>query len=120
MPDEETAASLLKINLQGLDIDPQFDLEKAALKLIGYSGADITNVCRDASLMSMRRKIKGLNAEQIKKINKEELNIPLTEEDFLEALSKISPSVSQLDIKKFEAWMAEYGTLLLSFNLLLC
>ena len=37
-----------------------------AKKSEGYSGADITNVCRDASFMAMRRRIKGLTPEEIR------------------------------------------------------
>ena len=37
---------LLKINLKGVSIAPDVDLGEVAQKLDGYSGADITNVCR--------------------------------------------------------------------------
>ena len=37
---------LLKINLKSVSIAPDVDLGEVALKLDGYSGADITNVCR--------------------------------------------------------------------------
>ena len=43
-------------------------------KLGGYSGADITNVCRDASMMSMRRKIAGLKPSEIRNLDKDELD----------------------------------------------
>ncbi len=47
-------------------------------KLGGYSGADITNVCRDASMMSMRRKIAGLKPSEIRNLDKNELDLPVT------------------------------------------
>ena len=37
---------LLKINLKEVALAPEVDLKDIALNLEGYSGADITNVCR--------------------------------------------------------------------------
>lgn len=39
-------AELLKINLREVELDPDISLEEIAEKIDGYSGADITNVCR--------------------------------------------------------------------------
>lgn len=39
-------AELLKINLREVELAPDVDLELIAEKIEGYSGADITNVCR--------------------------------------------------------------------------
>lgn len=85
-------------------------LEEIAKKMDGYSGADITNVCRDASMMAMRRRIRGLTPEQIKNLPKEELDLPVNMEDFGLALNKVSKSVSDADIKKYEEWMKEFGS----------
>ena len=79
-------------------------------RLGGYSGADITNVCRDASMMSMRRKIAGLRPSEIKNLNKNELDLPVTKQDFLDAISKCNKSVSQEDLDKYEKWMEEFGS----------
>ncbi len=38
--------ALLKINLREVKLDPSVSLKEIAKKLNGYSGADITNVCR--------------------------------------------------------------------------
>lgn len=81
-----------------------------AEKLNGYSGADITNVCRDASMMSMRRKIFGLRPDQIKQLPKEELDLPVTTRDFQEALTKNNKSVSSEDLEKYEKWMNDFGS----------
>jgi katanin p60 ATPase-containing subunit A1 len=37
---------LLTINLKEVELEPTVDLDKIAEQLEGYSGADITNVCR--------------------------------------------------------------------------
>jgi len=37
---------LLEINLREVEVEPDVDLTAIAEKLDGYSGADITNVCR--------------------------------------------------------------------------
>jgi len=59
--------------------------------------------------MAMRRKIIGKTPAEIKTIKREEVDLPVTAEDFNEAISKTKKSVSEAD-KKFEEWMAEYGS----------
>lgn len=109
LPCSNGRKALLDINLKELPIDEDIDKEKIAEGLEGYSGADITNVCRDASMMSMRRRIQGLTPEEIKAIPKDELNMPITAQDFEEALAKVSKSVSEADIEKYVKWMDEFG-----------
>ena len=41
-----------------MDITGDVDYDDLAVQLDSYSGADITNLCRDAAMMSMRRAIK--------------------------------------------------------------
>ena len=65
---------------------------------------------RDASMMSMRRRIQGLTPEQIRNLPKEELDLPVNMDDFKEALKKVSKSVSEADIKKYTEWMDEFGS----------
>lgn len=101
---------LLKINLKEVTLAKDVDLKAVAEKLEGYSGADITNVCRDAAMMSFRRRISGLSPEQIRAIPKEELELPPTNEDFEETLKKVNKTVSQADLEKYEKWMAEFGS----------
>lgn len=110
LPDPNGRLSLLKINLKEVPLDDDVNLENIAENLDGYSGADVTTVCRDASMMGMRRKIDGLTIEQIQALPKDELNLPAKMEDFLEVLKKVSPSVSKNDLIKYEQWMAEFGS----------
>lgn len=110
LPNDEGREALLKINLKEVTVDDAVDLKMIANMLEGYSGADITNLCRDASMMSMRRKIAGLKPEQIKQLAKEEVDLPVAEQDFLDAVSKCKKSVSPQDLVKYEEWMMEFGS----------
>lgn len=46
LPNAEGREALLHINLREVKLDPDVDLKGIAELLTGYSGADITNVCR--------------------------------------------------------------------------
>ncbi|KAI9349271.1 P-loop containing nucleoside triphosphate hydrolase protein [Zopfochytrium polystomum] len=109
LPEAESRKELLRINLQSIKVSDEVDLETLSQKMDGYSGADITNICRDASMMSMRKRIRGLTPDQIKTIPKDELEVPATMDDFVAALAKIQSSVSQADLKKYQDWMDEFG-----------
>uniref|UniRef100_A0A8C7Y6W3 Katanin p60 ATPase-containing subunit A1 n=1 Tax=Oryzias sinensis TaxID=183150 RepID=A0A8C7Y6W3_9TELE len=85
-------------------------LDKIAEQMDGYSGADITNVCRDASLMAMRRRIEGLTPDEIRNLSRDEMHMPTTMEDFESALKKVSKSVSASDLEKYEKWIEEFGS----------
>jgi katanin p60 ATPase-containing subunit A1 len=110
LPDFNGRLQLLKINLREVALDEDVELEDIAKKLDGYSGADITTVCRDSAMMGMRKKIEGLSIEQIQALSKEELNLPAKMEDFMQVLKKVSPSVSKNDLEKYEKWMHEFGS----------
>lgn len=107
---EKGRLELLNINLKEIELDQGVDLQNIASLMDGYSGADINNVCREACLMAMRRKVEGLSAEEIKFLVKDELDLPVTENDFKEAISRVNKTVSKNDIKKFEAWIKEFGS----------
>lgn len=110
LPTDEGREVLLKINLREVKIDEDVNLSHIAEKLEGYSGADITNVCRDASMMSMRRKIAGLKPEQIRQLATEEVDLPVSTQDFADAIAKCNKSVSKADLEKYEKWMKEFGS----------
>lgn len=110
LPDAEGRKLLLDINLKEVEKGEDLDLTKIADMLEGYSGADITCVCRDAAMMSFRRRIAGLRPEDIRNIPKNELTLPTTMEDFTEAIKKVNKSVSQEDLEKYKKWMEEFGS----------
>ena len=104
---------LLKLNLRDLSLADELNeeyLREYATRMGGYSGADITNVCRDAAMMGIRRAIAGLRPEEIRALDKRELQKPVTGDDLNDALGKIHKSVGSSDIEKYEKWMKEFGS----------
>jgi katanin p60 ATPase-containing subunit A1 len=118
LPETEGRRELFRINMQAVEIDEDINLDELAEKSAGYSGADVANVCRDASMMSVRRimeaaRKQGLNREEMQAMLKEQkdaLHTAVSREDFLTALSKVNKSVSDNDLKRFADWMAEFGS----------
>ena len=110
LPNREGREALLRINLREVEQSPNLNIGDIADSMDGYSGADITNVCRDACMMAMRRKIAGLTPEQIRSLSKDELELPVSPDDFIEAIRKINKSVSDDDLKKYDKWMQEFGS----------
>uniref|UniRef100_A0A3Q3AQX3 Katanin p60 ATPase-containing subunit A1 n=1 Tax=Kryptolebias marmoratus TaxID=37003 RepID=A0A3Q3AQX3_KRYMA len=110
LPSIKGRVELLRINLKELELANDVDLDKIAEQMEGYSGADITNVCRDASLMAMRRRIEGLTPEEIRNLSRDEMHMPTTMEDFESTLRKVSKSVSAADLEKYEKWIEEFGS----------
>lgn len=52
--------------LQGVEVADDVDYHVLAHRAGGYSGDDLTGVCRDAALNGMRRRIAGLAPDQIR------------------------------------------------------
>lgn len=118
LPDVEGRRELFKINMKTVEISEDVDLNELAEKSEGYSGDDLANVCRDASMMGVRRVMEqarkdGLSRDQVQALLKEqknELNTAVTRSDFIMALSKVNKSVSENDLGKYHEWMQEYGS----------
>ena len=66
-------------------------LDALVRKVTGYSGADISNVCRDAAMMPLRNAIAAgtLSITEIANKKPEEIDAPITHKDFLEAIGNI-------------------------------
>jgi len=110
LPDAEARNALVNINVRGVEVASDVDFDALARRTEGYSGDDITNVCRDAAMNGMRRKIVGKRPEEIRAMSKEEVAAPITMEDMNEALKRIQPSVAREDVERHLEWLAEFGS----------
>lgn len=106
----ELHSNAVIILLTAEQIAKDVDVEELARRTDGYSGDDLTNICRDASMNGMRRKIAGKTPDEIKGMTKDQMYEPVAKRDFDDALAKISRSVSTADIERHEKWLAEFGS----------
>jgi SpoVK/Ycf46/Vps4 family AAA+-type ATPase len=98
------------------------DLAQLAARTDGYSGADIASVCRTAAMMPMRRILEegrrthGNNVAAMQKmladrgVSEAAAKLPVEMAHFLDAIAATKPSVGHADAKKYEQWMAEFGS----------
>ena len=86
-PDEEGRKKIFQVHTKNMPLADDVDLDELARKTEGYVGADIESVCREAAMVAVR---KDMEAERI------------TMQDFLEAIERISPSVSEDTLKYYE------------------
>ena len=79
LPNAEGLAALFDINLKGMKLADDVKLEAIIKRLDGYSGADISNVCRDAAMMPLRNAIANgtLSITEIANKKPEELDAPI-------------------------------------------
>jgi katanin p60 ATPase-containing subunit A1 len=79
LPNTIGRLSLFEINSKGVKLRDDIDWDHLVSLTDGYSGADISNVCREAAMMPMRRKLLSgsFNMDDMKKVDKEELDSPI-------------------------------------------
>ncbi|RYG63547.1 AAA family ATPase, partial [archaeon] len=119
LPDQGSRAELFRLNMREVATSSDVDYEELAAKTAGYSGADVANVCRDASMMSVRRLMEqarkqGLSKAAMQAMLKEQresfATCAISRDDFLLAISKVNKSVSDTDLGRFQEWMDEFGS----------
>ena len=95
LPPADGRRQLFEINLKGIELGDDINFEKMVELTDGYSGADIANVCRDAAMMPLRKKIASGSVDILKiKEMQHEINTALTASDFTDAIKNVQKSVS--------------------------
>jgi len=114
LPTENGRKDLFQINLKGIKIDENIDWDTLVKKSDGYSGADISNVCREAALMPMRKMLQEgggfMKFKEIESLKNDITDVPIGMEHLVEALKNVSKSVSNNDLLVYTKWMAEFGS----------
>lgn len=87
-PDEATRLKILQVQTRGMPLAKDVSINKLSLETVGFSGADLEMLCREAGLNAMR---KSTSAKEISKSN------------FADAMKIIKPSVTEGMNKFYES-----------------
>ncbi len=88
-PDEKARLEILKIHAKNMPLAKDVDFKLLAKETEGYSGSDITALCREAAMLVLRRDIKGKEVKM---------------QHFREAMKGINPSLTSETIESYETF----------------
>jgi vacuolar protein-sorting-associated protein 4 len=105
MPDPPAREAIFQYNTRGVELDAEVDFGLLSEITEGYSGSDIAMICRDAIMTPIRE------LDMTGAIDDETIQArPVTQNDFLEAIEMINPSVSDEEIDRYDRWNDEFGS----------
>nr|KYP68389.1 Fidgetin-like protein 1 [Cajanus cajan] len=109
LPDAENRMKILRIFLAQENLDSNFQFDKLANLTDGYSGSDLKNLCIAAAY----RPVQELLEEEKKGASEGTTSVlrPLNVDDFIQAKSKVGPSVAYdaTSMNELRKWNEMYG-----------
>ncbi len=111
-PNDEGRKEILQIHTRGMPLGEDVDFDELARKTIGYVGADLEVLCKEAGLKSIKPFFNDLKNMK-EKVSVELLDkIKVSRGDFVEALKKVEPSaMREVLIKKPNVKWSDVGGL---------
>jgi len=111
-PTEEGRKEILQIHTRGMPLNKDVNLNEIARRTIGFTGADLEVLSKEAGLKSIKPFFNDLKNMQ-EKIPTEVLDkIKVSKKDFLDALKKVEPSaMREVLIKKPHVKWSDVGGL---------
>ena len=82
------------------------DFIELAVRTEGYSGRDISNVCREVIMLPIRElDMGGLLEDSDKEVKVRDVTLY----DFKKTLKRVKPMTTGATLKQYEDWKEEYG-----------
>ena len=101
LPNTEARAAILEIHMEDIEVSPNVDFEEMADLTEGYSGRDISIVCREAAMEPIRDLQRTGRLDDEREI----LDIrPVSRDDFLSAIENIRPATPPEDVRRYIDW----------------
>ncbi len=101
LPDKPARTRIYEIHLEDVELAPEVDFGELADLSEGYSGREISVICREAAMEPIRDlQISGRmdSEEEIVELR------PVSRDDFLRAVENIRPATSPEQLKRYTDW----------------
>ncbi len=110
LPDADARRHLIKRLLaKNRHVLTEDDIEAVTTATKGYSGADVTNLCKEAALGPVRQGLKGLPLDAIDTVTEASMP-PIDTTHFASAMRQVKTSVAQSELAEYKAWNSEFGS----------
>ena len=107
LPDLPARSGIFKIHTAGINMAlTEEDFIELGVRSEGYSGRDISNVCREVIMIPIRElDMGGLLENSDQEVIVRDINLP----DFVKTLKKVKPMTTGSALKQYEQWAKEFG-----------
>ncbi len=95
IPDRNSRLDILNIHTRGMPLDENVDISHMADTTHGYVGADLAALCREAAMNAIRKIMPRIDLDTEQISPEIILNIKVSMDDFIAALSEIIPSTTR-------------------------
>ena len=95
LPDTAARREILQMRMHNMFLSESIDTNALSEATVGFSGAEISNICQRASYVALRQEIETGKHQKV------------TQEHFEIALNRVEKSITPEMIRKYEAWGAE-------------
>jgi len=87
-PDEKSRLEIFTVHTEDMSPDSEADIKELAKKTEGYSGADVSALCRNAGMLALHENIK---------------NRKVSLKHFKEAMERLGPSITPELVRRYES-----------------
>ncbi|MBA7625912.1 ATP-dependent zinc metalloprotease FtsH [subsurface metagenome] len=107
LPDLSARVGIFKIHTAGINMAlTEEDFIELGVRSEGYSGRDISNVCREVIMLPIRElDMSGLLENSDQEIIVRDINL----KDFTKTLKKVKPMTTSAALKRYEQWAKDFG-----------
>jgi SpoVK/Ycf46/Vps4 family AAA+-type ATPase len=107
LPDLQARIGIFKIHTAGINMAlTEEDFIELGVRSEGYSGRDISNVCREVIMIPIRElDMGGLLENSDKDVIVRDIEL----KDFMKTLKKVKPMTTDTSLAKYEQWAEEFG-----------
>ncbi len=107
LPDLTARIGIFKIHTAGINMAlTEEDFIELGVRSEGYSGRDISNVCREVIMIPIRELDMGGLLENTEQ---EVIVRDIKLQDFMKTLKKVKPMTTDMALDKYEQWATDFG-----------